>query len=104
MVSAFPIDHVFHIQLFDNPDCGVFDGGLTDHCATFVKLPFSSIRNGYNRTTYKVFPFIFNENARQVYLETLSKELKMPNFYVDLDEHFDLFLQSIKNVFNYAIL
>ena len=56
------------------------------------------------RTTYKVFPFIFIENARQVYLETLSKELKMPNFYVDLDEHLDLFLQSIKNVFNYAIL
>ena len=39
--SATLIDHVFHNQFFDKPDCGILDAGLTDHRATFVSLPFS---------------------------------------------------------------
>ena len=46
---------------------------------------------------HKFFLFIYKENARQAYLEVLLEELNMPNLYDDLDEHFELFLDSIKN-------
>ena len=39
--SATLIDHIFQNHFFHNPDCGILDAGLTDHCAVFVKLPFS---------------------------------------------------------------
>ena len=39
--SATLIDHVIHIQFLENTDCGILETGLTDHCITFVKLPFS---------------------------------------------------------------
>ena len=38
--SATPIDHICHIQLLDNPECGTLDAGLIDHCVTLVELPF----------------------------------------------------------------
>ena len=56
--SATLIDHVFHNQFFDNPDCGMLDAALTDHCATFMKLPFSSKKYGDTGTTIFFIFFI----------------------------------------------
>ena len=54
IVSLTLIDHVFFNHFFDNPDCGIFDAGLTDHCATFVKLPFSRKKYADTATSYNV--------------------------------------------------
>ena len=39
--SASLINHVFHKPFTDNLDCDILYVGLTDHCATFVNMPFS---------------------------------------------------------------
>ena len=51
MDSATLIDHVFHNHFLDNPDCGMFDAGLTDQCATFVKLRVFCKKDGGTGTT-----------------------------------------------------
>ena len=53
--SATLIDPIFHNHFSDNPDCGKQDGGLTDHCVTFVKLSFSCKKHDDTVTTSKVF-------------------------------------------------
>ena len=94
--SATLVDHVFHNHFFGNPECGILDAGLTDHCATSVNLPVSCEKYDDTETTFEVVPFIYNENSKQVYLELLSNELKMPCLYEDLEEHFDMFLEYIQ--------
>ena len=49
-----------------------------------MKLPFSYKNYDDTGTPYQVSPFIYNENAREVYLELLSNELKKPNLPDDL--------------------
>ena len=102
--SANLIDHVFQNHFFDNPDGGVLDADLTDHCASFVKLPLSGKTYDDNETTYKVITFIYYENGRQVYLELLSNERKMPNLYADLDVQLETSLESKQKPLNYALL
>ena len=53
--SATLIDQVFHYHFFGNPDCGIPDAGLTDHCAFFVKLPLCCKKYVETGTIYKVF-------------------------------------------------
>ena len=67
IVSGALVDHVFYNHFFNNPDCGIFDDGVTDNCANFVKLPASCRNFDDFETTFKVFHFIFNKKARQVY-------------------------------------
>ena len=48
-------------------------------------------------TTNKAFPFIYIENARHVYLELGSNEVKMPNLYDGNDEQFEMFSEPIQS-------
>ena len=63
--SATLIDQVFHNHFFTNPDCGLLDAGLTDHCATFVKLPISCKKYDSAGTTNQVLLFTYIKNASQ---------------------------------------
>ena len=92
--SAILIDLVLHNQFFDNLDCGLLHACLADNFAVFVKLPFSCKKYEDTGTTHKIFPFLFNENARQTFLDLPSTELRMPNLYDALDENFEMILES----------
>ena len=39
--SATLIDLVIHNHFLENPNCGILEAGLTDHCITFMKRLFS---------------------------------------------------------------
>ena len=87
--SATLVDHVFHNHLLDNPECVILDAGLTDGCVSFVKLSTYCKKYHVTGTTYNVSPLIYIENARQAFLERLSKELKMPTSMM-------IFMSSLK--------
>ena len=95
--SATLIDQVFYNRFSDNPDCDILDAGVSDHGATSVRLSFFCKKCDDTGTTYKVFSFIQNENARQDYLGILPNELKKPNLHDDFGEQFEMFLESIQN-------
>ena len=72
-------------HFFNNPDSCILDVGLTEHCANSVNLPFSLKKYDVPETTYKVFAFIYEGNARKNFLELLSIELKRPILYDEPD-------------------
>ena len=81
--SATIIDHIFHFQFFDNPDCCIIDAGLADQRVLFAKVPFCY--KNYDDT----------EITSQVYLlELLCNNLEMPNLYYDPAYHIGIFFQS----------
>ena len=62
--SATPINHFFHNPFFDNPACGILEARLTDHCATFVELPFPGNKNMMILKLHiKIFTFLDYENS-----------------------------------------
>ena len=72
-VSATVIDQKFYIFFFDFPSSGTLDVDLTDHCVTFVKLPFSCKNDQETKSTYELFPYIYIESATRFHLQ------KVPN-------------------------
>ena len=59
------IDLIFHNQIFDDLDSGIFEGGLTNHCAIFVKLQLFCRKQYHTETTCKVFPLVYKEKAKK---------------------------------------
>ena len=53
--SATLIDPVFHNHFSAILDCGILDADLTEHCATFRKLPFLCKKCDDTRTTFLLY-------------------------------------------------
>ena len=82
--SATRIDHVFQNRFFDNPDCGVLDDGLVDHCASFVKLSLSYIKQDGTGTTYKVFVSFIMKMQDHLILDYFQTNRKFPSCMITL--------------------
>ena len=89
--SATLISDVNHTHSLNNRDCGVLEVGITDHCATSVKLTFSFKNFDETDTTYIFSLPVSIKMQKKLNRKNFKSTENTPNLYDDLDEQFELF-------------
>ena len=99
MKSATLSDQIFHINFFDDPEYGILDTGLTDHCVTFVENPFYFLKNDDTEPISTAFLSFLVKVQGKLFRICVQLNCKIPISIMTLTSSFKINSKTIQDTF-----